>query len=195
MVWGNSASHTVLRNATRQTTLVSQVCTSVITSDFCSFCRISCKSIRTMMTNWLHHKTGNALEIKCPEISFFFFFFLVALALLCCTRGFSSCGERGLLFIAVHGLLMAVASLVAEFRFWSGKPSVVVVHRHSCSAACGIYLDQGSNTCPLHWQVNSHPLYHQESPRSFLLVRKLTKYDSPPVILEPALVPQWATVN
>ena len=27
---------------------------------------------------------------------------------------FSSCGERGLLFIAVHGLLIAVASLVAE---------------------------------------------------------------------------------
>ena len=25
-----------------------------------------------------------------------------------------SCGERGLLFVAVHGLLMAVASLVAE---------------------------------------------------------------------------------
>ena len=29
-------------------------------------------------------------------------------------RAFSSCGERGLLFIAVHGLLIAVASLVAE---------------------------------------------------------------------------------
>ena len=27
---------------------------------------------------------------------------------------FSSCGERGLLFIAVHGLLIAVASLVVE---------------------------------------------------------------------------------
>ena len=27
---------------------------------------------------------------------------------------FSSCGEWGLLFIAVHGLLIAVASLVAE---------------------------------------------------------------------------------
>ena len=27
---------------------------------------------------------------------------------------FSSCGERGLLFVAVHGLLIAVASLVAK---------------------------------------------------------------------------------
>ena len=29
---------------------------------------------------------------------------------------FSSCGERGLLFIVVHGLLIVVASLVAEHR-------------------------------------------------------------------------------
>ena len=29
---------------------------------------------------------------------------------------FSSCGERGLLFIVVRGLLIAVASLVAELR-------------------------------------------------------------------------------
>ena len=29
-------------------------------------------------------------------------------------RGLSSCGERGLLFVAVRGLLIAVASLVAE---------------------------------------------------------------------------------
>ena len=40
--------------------------------------------------------------------------FLAALGLHCCARASSSCGERGLLFIAVRGLLMAVASLVAE---------------------------------------------------------------------------------
>ena len=43
-----------------------------------------------------------------------FYLFLAALALHCCVQVFSSCGERGLLFIAVHGLLIAVASLVAE---------------------------------------------------------------------------------
>ena len=42
------------------------------------------------------------------------FFFLVALDLHCCMQVFSSCGEQGLLFIAVRGLLIAVASLVAE---------------------------------------------------------------------------------
>ena len=47
---------------------------------------------------------------------------MTALGLRCCTRAFSSCGERellfgaerGLLFGAVRGLLIAVASLVAE---------------------------------------------------------------------------------
>ena len=40
--------------------------------------------------------------------------FLAALGLRCCAWAFSSCGERGLLFVAVHGLLIAVASLAAE---------------------------------------------------------------------------------
>ena len=31
--------------------------------------------------------------------------------------------------------------------------------------ACGIFLDQGSNLCPLHWQVDSYALLHQGSPR------------------------------
>ena len=39
-----------------------------------------------------------------------------ALGLRCCARAFSGCGERGLLFVAVRRLLIAVASLVAELR-------------------------------------------------------------------------------
>ena len=37
-----------------------------------------------------------------------------ALGLRCCVWAFSSCGERGLLFVVVRGLLIVVASLVAE---------------------------------------------------------------------------------
>ena len=48
--------------------------------------------------------------------SFFFFFFLAALGLRCCVRAFSSCSDRRLLLVAVHGLLIAVASLVVEHR-------------------------------------------------------------------------------
>ena len=42
------------------------------------------------------------------------FFFLAALGLRCCARAFSSSGERGLLFVAVRGLRIEVASLVVE---------------------------------------------------------------------------------
>ena len=42
--------------------------------------------------------------------------------------------------------------------------SVVVAHGPSCSAACGIFPDQGSNPCPLHRQADSQPLRHQGSP-------------------------------
>ena len=42
--------------------------------------------------------------------------------------------------------------------------SVVVAHGPSCSAAFGIFPDQGSNPCPLHWQADSQPLRHQGSP-------------------------------
>ena len=45
-----------------------------------------------------------------------FYLFLAALGLRCCARAFSSCGERELLFIVVRGLLIVVASLVAEHR-------------------------------------------------------------------------------
>ena len=51
------------------------------------------------------------------EDLFLFIYFnllLAALGLPCCARAFSSCGEWGLLFLAVHGLLIVVASLVAE---------------------------------------------------------------------------------
>ena len=34
------------------------------------------------------------------------------LGLCCCAQAFSSCGERGLLFVVVRGLLIEVASLV-----------------------------------------------------------------------------------
>ena len=104
-----------------------------------------------------------------------FFFFLAVLGLRCCVKAFPSCGEQGLLFVAVHGLLIAVASLVVDHRLQArglqqlqhAGPRVrglqqlwrmgsgVVVHRLSCSVACGIFPDQGLNLCPLHWLVDS----------------------------------------
>ena len=45
-----------------------------------------------------------------------FILFFAVLGLRCCTPAFSSCGERGPLFVVVCGLLTAVASLVVEHR-------------------------------------------------------------------------------
>ena len=42
--------------------------------------------------------------------------------------------------------------------------SAIVAHGPSRSAACGIFPDQGSNPCALHWQADSQLLHHQGSP-------------------------------
>ena len=54
---------------------------------------------------------------------------MAVLGLCCCTRAFSGCGEWGLLFVAVHGLLIGVACLCCGAR-----ASVVVACRLS---SCG----------------------------------------------------------
>ena len=60
-------------------------------------------------------------------------------------------------------------SLSRPLLLWSTgsrrTSSVVVAHGPSCSAACGIFPDQGSNLCPLHWLADSQPLCHQGSPK------------------------------
>ena len=43
--------------------------------------------------------------------------------------------------------------------------SVVMAQGLSCSVACRIFPDQGSNLCPLYWQADSLPLDHQGSLR------------------------------
>ena len=70
---------------------------------------------------------------------------------------------------------IAVASLVSDDGLYSMRASVAVAqeiqstgsiavaNRLSCSTACGIFLDQGSNPCLLNWQVDSLPMTHQGS--------------------------------
>ena len=59
----------------------------------------------------------------------------------------------GFLLAVVHRLL-AVASLVAERRLYS-MGSAAAVHGLSRPTVCGIFPNQGSNLCPLHWQEDS----------------------------------------
>ena len=56
---------------------------------------------------------------------------------------------------------------VAEHRLW-GTGIIVAAHGLTCSAACGIFPDQGSNLC-LRLQVDSLPLSHTEASQSFVI--------------------------
>ena len=87
-------------------------------------------------------------------------------------------------FVSVRGLSLVAASgghsssrcaglsLSRPLLLWSTGSrragSVVVAHGPSCCRACGIFPDQGSNPCPLHWQADSQPLHHQGSPLLFI---------------------------
>ena len=75
---------------------------------------------------------------------------MAALGLRCCAQAFSSCGERGLLTGFSLRWLLLLQSTGSR-----SAGSVVVAHGLSCSAACGIFPDQGLNPCPLHWQADS----------------------------------------
>ena len=84
---------------------------------------------------------------------------------------------RGLSLVVASGdhssSRCAGLSLSRPLSLWSTGSScagsVVVAHGPSCSAACGIFPDQSSNPCLLHWQADSQPLRHQESPVPLLL--------------------------
>ena len=135
-------------------------------------------------------------EVNLWFLFFFFstlfiylFLFLAALGLCCCARAFSSCSEWEPLLAVVHGPLIAVAPPIAEHglqarglqQLWhagsaavarglQSAGSAVMAHGSCCSAVCGILPDQGSNLCPLHWQVDFQPLCHQGSPNQWFLL-------------------------
>ena len=111
----------------------------------------------------------------------FFFFFnnsLLYLFIFCCVG--SSFLLRGLSLVAASrghsSSRCAGLSLSRPFLLRSTGSrcagSVVVAHGSSCSAARGIFPDQGSNPCPLHWQADSQPLRHQGSPWVGVLMKQ-----------------------
>ena len=102
-------------------------------------------------------------------LNLFIYLFLAVLGLRFCARALPSCGERGPLFIACAGLSLSRPLLLLSTSSRCAG-SVVVAHGPSCSAACGIFPDQGSNPCPLHWQADSQPLRHQGSPGYLFLI-------------------------
>ena len=122
------------------------------------------------LTLWWCESDPNSIETVLQILNFFLInlFYLFIYFWLCWV------------FVAVRGLSLIAASGGHSSSRCAGlslsRPlllrgtgsrragSVVVAHGPSCSAACGIFPDQGSNPCPLHWQADSQPLRHQGSP-------------------------------
>ena len=71
------------------------------------------KEMQIKTTMRYHFTSMRMAIILFFKINFIYLFF-TAWGLCCCAWTFSSCVERGLLFVAVCGVLIAVASLVAE---------------------------------------------------------------------------------
>ena len=115
------------------------------------------------------HYSLNNLHYLFILINLFYFIYLifgcVGSSLLC--AGFSLVAASGsysslqctgfslwwLLLLGVWALSTRASVVVA--RGLQSAGSVVVVHRLSCSTARGIFPDQGSNLCLLHWQADS----------------------------------------
>ena len=123
---------------------------------------ISGKPISKEQSRPFHAQRYPGDLLKGPGLFSFNFIYLFIYLWLCCV------------FVSVWGLSQVVASgdhpssrcaglsLSRPLLFRSTgsrrASSVIVAHGPSCSAACGIFPDQGSNPCPLHWQADSQPL-------------------------------------
>ena len=123
-----------------------------------------------------YYQTVSFERRVCVSIVIFTYLFIVGCAGSSLLHSLSLVvASRGYPLAVVCRLLVAL--LIAEHRFWGSRASVrlvglvvvtprlqstgsrVVVHGISCSTACGVFLDQGSNlSCLLHWQVDSLPL-------------------------------------
>ena len=116
------------------------------------------------------------------HVFFFFFFINLSIYFWLCWVFVS---VRHLSLVAASGghssSRCAGLSLSRPLLLWSTGSrhagSVVVAHGPSCSAACGIFPDQGLNPCPLHWQADSQPLHHQGSPDMYFLLNIIEVVD------------------
>ena len=95
----------------------------------------------------------------------------VGFPLVAATGGYSDCSVQ--------------ASHCGGFLLLWSTGSIVVAHRLSCSATWGIFPNQGSNPCLLHWRADPLPLSHQGSPTVVGLKSFPGLHMSPPSHLPP----------
>ena len=115
--------------------------------------------------------SGSPWTLDRALISYSFFFYKFIYLFIYFWLCWVFVSVRGLPLVAAsggHSSLRCASLSLSRPLFWGTGSrragSVVVAHGPSCSAACGIFPDQGSNPCPLHWQADSQPPRHQGSP-------------------------------
>ena len=71
----------------------------------------------------IYHNSGRSIQLEKSGVFLLFSFKIyLFIYIFGCARAFSSCSERGLLFVSVRGLLIAVASPVAEHGLQARGP-------------------------------------------------------------------------
>ena len=130
---------------------------------------------------------ANLLFLRLPWRPLFFLFpfnnltsyFICGCAGSSLPRGlFSSCGVQtspcgG--FSCCQAWALGLWASIAVVPRLQSTGSVVVVSGLSCSAACGIFWDQGWDPCLLHWQSDCSPLSYQGSSEAIVLTYLLLK--------------------
>ena len=102
----------------------------------------------------------------------FIYLFLAVLSLHRCmgassvvqSKGYSSCDTKASScssFSCCGAVVVGPTASVVVAPSLCCTDSVRMVHLLSCSKACEIFLDQGSNPCLLHWQADVLPLSQQ----------------------------------
>ena len=126
-------------------------------------------------SRWLGQRSSS-LRIWSDVLFFFLIYFiyslLAALGLHCGARA-SHCGGFSCCMQSTGSRRAAPSSsgMWAQQLWFTG--SRAQAQQLWCTGltapACGIFLDQGSNLCSLHWQADPQPLHHQGSPWSDVL--------------------------
>ena len=105
----NATVHGVAKSQIQHTQTHTHISHCLISAGFFGVPSFSLSSLILLLllildTNW-------SLQALKKKLSF-----LAVPGFCCCSWTFSSCSEQGLLFVAVHGFLIVMASLVVEHR-------------------------------------------------------------------------------
>ena len=99
--------------------------------------------------------------LKKKKKYIYIYIFLAALCLYCYTCRLSLVASRGHSPAAVSPQASHCSGSYCGAQALGTQASVTVLHRLSCSAACGSLPDQELNPCPLTWKADSQQLDHQ----------------------------------